>query len=270
MRMRDIVVAAVQMASPAGACEDNAQRMRTLLDEAAGQGAQLVFFPEACLTGYSTDRARDIALAADHACVRAVEEAARELGVAVGFGYIEAVGEGERPFVTYEVFDGARVLTYRKTHLGSREQGVFAAGDSLPVCQAAGACVGVHLCWESHLPDISTTLRARGAEILAVPHAAPAGGERRRSIWMRILAARAYDNGAYVVACNALRNEDSKSGRGGGLAVFDPKGQVMAEYYGEDEHVLVCNLPARLPRDASDDSMHFVSYFDRRRPELYA
>ena len=269
--MRDVVVAAVQMASRVGACEDNARRMCTLLDEATEQGAQLVFFPEACLTGYSMDWARDIALAADHACVRAVEEAACELGVAVGFGYIEAVGEGERPFVTYEVFDGARVLTYRKTHLGSREQGVFAAGNSLPVCQAAGACVGVHLCWESHLPDISTTLRAHGAEILAVPHAAPAGGERRRSIWMRTLAARAYDNGAYVVACNALRGEDDQSGHvGGGLAVFDPKGQVMADYYGEDEQVLVCTLPGRLPRDASDDSMHSASYFDRRRPELYA
>ena len=283
-------VAAVQIESALGQVGHNLEKHAQWVERAAREGADLVFFPECSLTGYGTEQARENAIGRDDRAVRAVEGYARERGVAVGFGFIEqesskddegyaesragdASASPERSgklFITYEVAHGAERLIYRKTHLGSRERKVFAAGDELPVAHVADTCVGAQLCWEAHIPDIAATLRAKGAQLVICPHAGGLGGQRRVESWDRYLAARALDNGMYVVACNAVRYDADDRPCGGGMAAYGPDGVRIACDVSAEEGMLVVDASGVLPRDLPDDSMHAISYFDRRRPELYA
>ncbi len=265
--MEPIRVAAVQMLSKPGAVEANAGRLIWLMDRAKAQGVHLLCFPEACLTGYRAFSPALIALSPNDPVIAHVEHEAARRHLAICYGYIEQ-GPG-LTYLTQVVTDGEQRLVYRKTHLGHVES-AFTAGDELPVAEIAGVVVGVQLCWESHIPDISAVLRAQGAELLLVPYASPKSGENRRCSWNRYLPARATDNGAYVLACNALARNDEGRLQGGGLAAYGPGGAVLNEYYRTDEHMLVCDLDGILPRDLPQNDMRAISYFDRRRPQLYA
>jgi hypothetical protein len=55
---------------------------------------------------------------------------------------------------------------------------------------------------------------------------------------------------------------------GGGMIALDTKGNVIDEYYGTDDHSLTVDIGGKLPRDGPE-TMSNISYFDRRRPELY-
>lgn len=282
-------VAAVQIESALGQVGHNLDKHAQWIERAAREDADLVFFPECSLTGYSTVQSREYAIGCDDEAVRAVEGYARERGVAVGFGFIEqarpeddardvnsdasdASASLERRgglFITYEIAHGSERLIYRKTHLGSRERDVFAAGDVLPTAHVAGVCVGVQLCWEAHIPDIAATLRAKGAQLVICPHAGGLGGQRRVESWDRYLTARALDNGMYVAACNALRHDADGRPSGGGMVAYGPDGVCIASDASAEEGMLVVDASGVLPRDLPDDVMKHISYFDRRRPELY-
>ena len=281
--MKELVVAAVQMKSSIGNARENATRICKWMSEAAREGAQLVFFPECCLTGYGIAQAEEVAVAADEDSIAQVEKCSAELGVTIGYGFIERVAsEGgasrfddslsvaspAKPYNTYVVAGSGGRLAYRKTHLGLQEQQAFAAGDELPVVSVAGVKIGVQLCWEAHIPDITTTLRAKGAELVLMPHAVGVGGSRRTELWSRYLPARAYDNGLFVVACNALR-QDGEGVAGGGVAAYGPDGSCQAMCEGGEEEMLLVRVGGVLPRENPDAGMRGASYFDRRRPELY-
>ncbi len=52
------------------------------------------------------------------------------------------------------------------------------------------------------------------------------------------------------------------------MIALDTKGNVIDEYYGTDDHSLTVDIGGKLPRDGPE-TMSNISYFDRRRPELY-
>ena len=257
----------VQMRSTLGDIAGNTSTIFRYMDDAREGGSDLICFPEACLTGYTNDGPAKFAVEFDGPEVAAICEHARSAGMMASFGFIES--SSDQPFLTQVLVAEEGMLVYRKTHLGRTESGVFGAGCELPVLKTPVACVGMHLCWESHIPDISTTMRGRGAELMLLPHAGGLGGQRRRESWERFLPARANDNGMFVAACNAVGDNGAGLSFGGGICVLDPKGRVLAEHYGDEPLMLTCDLDGTLPRDGSDQGMGNISYFDRRRPELY-
>lgn len=263
--MRTITIALVQLL-PADDPVRNAETICRHLRAAAAQGAALALFPECSLTGYGVENARALALEPDGEPVKTVEKECYVNSIAACFGYIE---RGERGlFITQELFDGAAAVRYRKTHLGSRERTVFRAGDGFPMGDRP-VKTGMQLCWESHIPEISALERGRGAELLLVPYASAMSAERCRENWLVHLPARASDNGAFVAACNLLFPPKDGAPRGGGMAVFDPKGRCTASCFGTDEHMLLCTLSGPLPRELPEGDMHAISYFDRKRKDLF-
>ena len=263
--MRTITIALGQFL-PDGDPERNAATICRMLRDAAMQGAELMLFPECSLTGYSVENAAALALEGTSAPVRAVEAQCRAETVTACFGYIERTESGLA--ITQELFDGAQATLYRKTHLGSREQAVFRAGDVFPVAEKP-LKTGMQLCWESHIPEISALERGRGAELLLVPYASAMHGEQCRRHWMVHLPARASDNGLFLAACNLPFPARNGVPGGGGMAVFDPKGACAASYFGAEEHTLLCTLSGPLPRELPPGDMHAISYFDRKRTELF-
>ncbi len=266
--MNTIILSLVTMESLPGKPEQNIRKMISFLEQAKKDHASLVVFPECSLTGYNPENAMKYSLAMNDNLILMLEDKASELDLAICFGYVEQSEDDARPFITQELFYRGKRIRYHKTHLGTKEKKYFQSGEEFPVMDI-GIIVGIQLCWESHIPDISTALRQKGAELLLVPYASGMSGERCKENWMVHLPARASDNGVFLAACNTLFPDKALSSRGGGLVVFDPKGKQIASDYGLEEHMLTCRLSGKLPREYPRGDMHHISYFDRRKPELY-
>lgn len=261
--MKNIRLTMVQMQSIAGDPERNLFRMKEIVDE---NDSDIICFPEMCLSGYSTIDPVRIALSPDDPYIQAVHKLAKETGKAIVFGYIEKDGDVMR--LRQEFADGSDERKfYRKSHLGTREAELFIPGNELPVFGIKGVCVGLHLCTESHVPEICTTFRKKGAELVLIPFASGIS-DRRKRVWHSYLPARACDNGMYVAACSMVGDNGTGVKFGGGLIMLDPKGMVIDEYYGDDDHCISADIGGKLPRDGPETMMN-ISYFDRRRPELY-
>lgn len=268
--MKAIRVSLVAMQSLPGNEKKNRSIIFDFLHKASQQETGLVVFPECCLTGYAPAQADLYALEKEHEEIIRIEKEADMLGLAVCFGFLERNEEGKKPSITQELYYQGNRILYRKTHPGTREKKYIHPGEHFLVMDVMGVKMGIQLCWESHIPDISTILRGQGAELLLVPYASGMSGERCRKNWLVHLPARASDNGVFLVACNAILPEDHHSGSGGGLAVFNPKGLLVTSYFGCDEHFLTCDLEGMLPREYPQGDMHHISYFDRRKPNLYS
>ena len=77
--MEPIRVSAVQMESELGDLRQNGRQIIEWMEQARDDGAHLICFPEACLTGYSSAQAAKIAIAADDPTLLEIQAAARDL-----------------------------------------------------------------------------------------------------------------------------------------------------------------------------------------------
>jgi N-carbamoylputrescine amidase len=160
------------------------------------------------------------------------------------------------------------VGVYRKLHIAPPEQPLYAAGDRIPLFDACGIRFGIQLCYDAHFPELSTRMALEGADVIFMPHASPRGNSQEKlTSWMRHLTARAFDNGLFVVACN----QTGDNGHGlqfPGLALaLDPIGNIMNEYAGPTETILIVDLMAA---ELEAVRSHRMRYFlPNRRPEIY-
>lgn len=253
------------------------EKLMKYMREAAEHEADLMVFPECSLTGYEPGRATELAIDPDDSKAEMIRSLSDELDLGVCFGYMER--SGNSLYITQELYSKGSLTRYRKTHLGSSEKEVFTEGDSFPTgciyVKGDPVKIGMQLCWESHIPEISSAYRKDGAELLIVPYASGMSGEKCRENWSVHLPARASDNGCFLAACNLLMNRDGI--RGGGAAVWDPKGRMIAGEFSMDESIIFADIGGPLPRDkyveertgCRKPDMHEISYFDKVRRDLF-
>ena len=262
--MKNTRLTLVQMRSVVGNPQSNYDSIEGFVR--ANKDSDIVCFPEMCLSGYtSTDPAR-YAMDPNDPLLDRIRDLSKETDTAIVFGYIERMPDGL--CLRQEICYGDESFFYRKSHLGIKEADLFTPGDSLPVFEIKGIMLGIHLCTESHIPDICSTFRKQGAELVLIPFANGISSERRRQVWHSYLPARACDNGMFVAGCSAVGDNGTGTVFGGGLIALDPKGMVIDEYYGDDNHSITVEIGGPLPRDGPETMMN-ISYFDRKRPELY-
>lgn len=263
--MKSVILTIVQCRSILGGISENLSTIEKFVAE--NQDSDVICFPEMCLTGYTSSSPSEYSITPDHPAIENIIDMAERHSVSIVFGYIER--DSDNLHLRQEIVtpSGCR-HAYRKTHLGIKESQVFVPGDSLPVFDIDGLTVGLHLCAESHIPEICTTFRAKGAELILIPFANAISGDRRRDTWHRYLPARANDNGVYVAACSAVGDNGAGVTFGGGLMVIGPKGEVIEEAYADTECSISVEIGGSLPRDGPE-TMRNISYFDRRRSELY-
>jgi len=86
-------------------------------------------------------------------------------------GFCESSGENG-PFIT-RVIVGPEGLVghHRKTHLSPNEKNLYQAGETIDTFSFCGMIGGIQLCYETHFPEISTSMALCEAEILFCPHA---------------------------------------------------------------------------------------------------
>lgn len=266
--MKRTVVSAVQMRSISGEPELNLAAMKDRIEKAVSAGSDIICFPEACLTGYCSSEPFSINVESD--LVKDLGKTAVDRHIAISFGFIEE-SDGDAFLSNMIASPDGRKCVHRKAHLGYNEDNNFTKGSDFKIIHLDTACVGALLCVESHFPEASGILRGEGAELILFPYSSGSSGMKRKEVWMKILPARAYDNGCFVVACNAVGDNGKGSVFGGGICIIDPHGNVLSDYYGSEECMITVTLDGQLQRNVpiSEQGMRNVSFYDKRRPALY-
>ena len=298
--MRDIRVATVQFQHAAGDKAYNLGRVRHFVTEAARAGAELVTFPEMCLTGYwhvrKLSNAAFAALAEpvpDGHCSRELSQLSREHGMTIGAGLLER-GPEDRIYNSYFVAmpDGTWAV-HRKLH--PFEHPTICAGDRYTVVDTPHGCrVGVLICYDNNIVENARATALLGAEVLLAPHQtggcnslSPRGmkpidpaiwarreedpaaceaelcGPKGRAWLMRWLPSRAHDNGMFLLFANGIGPDDDEI-RTGNAMVLDPYGEVIAETRAAHDEMVVADLDAALLPTSSGRR-----WLRARRPELY-
>jgi predicted amidohydrolase len=282
---------------PEGA-DANLRTVRRLAQEAVADGAQLVIFPEMCLIGYwylrrrSVDELRALSEPADGPHIRAVKALAQELGVGIGVGFLERVGD--QLFNSYALcMPDGDLHVHRKLHAFEHE--AVSSGSGYTVFDTPwGVRMGILICWDNNLVENVRATALLGATVLIAPH--QTGGTNSRSphgmkpipmeVWdrresdpaaieaairgssgrewlMRWLPARAHDNGLFVLFSNGIGRDDDEV-RTGNSMILDPYGRIVAETWAAGEAVVTADLDLGLVPLSTGRR-----WIRGRRPELY-
>lgn len=99
----------------------------------------------------------------------------------------------------------------------------FSPGPVSTVLRWGERQLGVGICYDAFFPEIFRALARDGAELLAIPSAAPVTSRR---LFEKVLPARAVENAAPVVYVNRVGVEDGIV-FGGGSGLWDARGEPV-------------------------------------------
>jgi N-carbamoylputrescine amidase len=261
--------------------------LREGTDQAAGEGARVVFLPEITLLRYPADvpagpnpgaTAEDLtggptfALAAEAATANGIfvhaslyERAPAEDGL----GYNTAILVSP---------SGDLVARTRKLHIpisaGYYEDTYFRAGpadDPYPVYEpdGLGARIGMPTCWDEWFPEVARNYSLGGAEIVVYPTAI--GSEPKfpafdtQPLWQQVIVANGINSGLFMIVPNRTGDEGNLSFYGSSF-ISDPYGRVLVQAPRDEEAVLVADLDL----DQRRDWLELFPFLLTRRPDSYA
>ncbi|WKD58638.1 carbon-nitrogen hydrolase family protein [Corynebacterium caspium] len=234
-------IAVVQYRSGADSAKNLAQIL-PLIKEAAGQGAEIIVFPEATSQAFNTGRLDTQAASLEGKFSQKLKEIATATGVVIIAGIFQPAdirGDKHRVYNTALV-TGDNVHTgYRKIHtydaLGYRESDTVAAGNKELVVDILGLKMGVAICYDLRFPALFQKLARNGAELIVVP-TSWADGPYKKEQLIILAQARALDSGAYIAVADqgapdsttAPTVPGAPTGIGFSLVVA-PNGEIIAQ-----------------------------------------
>lgn len=243
-------------------------RMIALLNEAASKGADMVVYPELALTTffprwYMEDQAEiDVWFETEmpNAATQPLFDRARELNIAITFGYAEKTPDGHYYNTSIVTDREANIVgKYRKVHLPGHseydterafqhlEKRYFEPGDlGFNVWRNEGVIMGMAICNDRRWPETFRVLGLQGVELVTIGYNTPSvnsqmsaeGLEKRLFHSDLSLQAGAYQNSTYVVGVAKAGNEDGHPLMGGSIIV-DPDGFVLARATTEEDELII-------------------------------
>lgn len=237
------------------ATDDVDANLATALDliaRAAADDADLVVLPENGLMLGTNTTMREKALTESGPEITALSAAAGEHGVAVVLGGMKnSTPDGVFNSAVVIGADGVLAGRYDKIHLfdarvngQSFEASTVERAGSHPVLLDLGSTVaGLTICYDLRFPELYRALALAGAEVLLVPAAFlhVTGGAH----WHTLLAARAIENGCYVVAPATIRGgpgADDAFETYGHALVVSPWGEIITDLREDAPAVQVVEL----------------------------
>lgn len=250
--MENLIIALVQCHSPVGKKSENLKNTIDWVKRAKENNAELVCFPELNITGhighYLMISEAEL-VPAGNSCQTLIK-LAKDLDIYIVAGICEkdkGIHYNTQFIVGPEGFIGKQ----RKIHLSRDEHFYFRHGTNIRVFDISKTKVGIIICYDNEIPEVSRCLAVEGAEVLLCPHAARFGlwpstlkgkqsaVNRMKKIWKMMHRARAYDNGCYVALCNAagrvlVKSNGAEASHAGGCMIIDPNGRIIRESKSKD------------------------------------
>lgn len=222
----------------------NLAAARRLLQQAAEAGARLAVLPE----NFAAMGRRDLA-----ALGRAeaegqgpilpwLQQIARDLGLWIVAGTIPLPPDGQpgaKAHACSLLIDehGERAARYDKLHLFDvdvadargryRESDDYAFGGRVVVADTPVGRLGLTVCYDLRFPELYSSLREAGAELISAPAAFTA--VTGAAHWQVLTRARAIETQCYVLAAGQGGTHPGGRETFGHSAIIDPWGRVLAE-----------------------------------------
>lgn len=214
------------------------ERALALVRAEAEAGAELILLPELWLSGFfGFEHYHALAEAADGHTARALAALSRTHAlILVGGSIVERDGDVLYNSVLVFGRDGSLLAKYRKVHLfpvASREPELLSPGRAVVTVQTGGTRLGISTCFDLRFPELYRSMADDGVELLLVVAAWPFP---RLGAWRTLSCARAIENQAALVACNAAGRQGGSRFLGHSVA-YDAQGRLIAEL-GADPGVL--------------------------------
>ncbi len=215
--------------------------------QAAIESADLVVFPELYLSGYNVGEAQHrCAEAQDGNFAQQAQSLAKELGLAIAYGYPERDGDTVYNSVIFIDNHGRILANHRKTVLPpGMEHDWFATGSGFSLFHFEGATLAMVICYECEFPEIVRSVALGGADIVIV---ATAGGKDWEQVPKFVVPSRSYENGVFMVYANYCGAENGH-GFCGLSCIVDPYGADLARA-GKVEDIISANLDLDLIAEA--------------------
>jgi predicted amidohydrolase len=260
-------LAGVQMDVKWGDVPGNLARIAERLDEARGQGAALVVFPECAISGYCyTSKAE--------AMPYSLSATANELAALARPGTHSVVGflerDGERLFNAAALIGpGGVEAVYRKIHLPFLGVDRFTTpGDRPFAVQEVGEMrIGMHICYDGSFPESARVLSVLGADVLLLPTNWPPAGKAA----IPLCLARAVENHVFYVAVNRVGTERGHTFIGRSH-LLSPSGEMLAQADENSETILYADIDpaiARAKKLVRIPGEHEIDRMADRRPDMY-
>jgi predicted amidohydrolase len=283
--MNNLKIALLQL-SPQPDLKAAMDRGLAACKEAAKNGADIALFPEMWSNGYAVFEPRTPgageewaagAVRPDSEFVRAFQDAARRLKLAIAISFLEAYEP--RPRNSLRLFDreGRLVLAYSKVHLVVHGTEAWCSpGDRFSVAtlqtSRGPVQVGAMICFDREFPESARILGLLDAELVLVPNACPFDDHR-----MTQMKTRAFEDKIALAMTNYP--ETHPDGNGRSLAIspiaWERDGSKPRPKYRETllletgpvPGIYYCEFDLDAIRDYRRNSIWGPTF---RRPETYA
>lgn len=256
--MQDLTLSIAQLCPTPLDIRQNTRKILELMENAAGNGSDLLLLPEMAVTGYGIGEAiedpaiRKALQDETRSSLSMIRKAGKRLNLDVLLSY--PLFSRERVFIAAEYLrSGKRAALHRKINLCNyahyTEHLHFAEGNSPTVATGGKAAFGILLCedcWHA-VNGIAETLL--GAEVLLVPSAPcvedVAEGKPCIERWETITRGTAFLQTSYVIMA-ALVGTESNRFFLGGSHVVTPEGEILLRLPLFEEALVQVRLEASL------------------------
>ena len=241
-----------------------------LMNEASRQAAQMIVFPELCLSPffpqYAGQDASRYAVTLGDECIRQFRATSRQLKLAASPNvYLEVE---QRRFDASLMIDsngeiqGISKMVHIAQVPGFYEQDYYTPSDTgFQVHKTSMGEVGIVVCFDRHYPESTRTCTLRGAQLIIIPTANTK--DEPMDLFECELRAAAMQNGVYIAMCNRVGREGDTH-FSGASTVVDSDGDVI--FKADDaEGVFVVDIDL----SKVESSRRKRPYLSIRRPETY-
>lgn len=137
------------------------------------------------------------------------------------------------------IFDHGEYLKgYSKLHLfglEGQEKEKISSGNVINILTRHGLNIGLSICYDLRFPELYRRYREEAVDVFVIPASWPAP---RIQHWETLLRARAIENQALVVGCNAIGNQGEII-LGGMSLVIGPNGEIRAQASPNEEELII-------------------------------
>lgn len=240
----------------------NLSKMKWYMEQAADQQAQLILFPELCLTGYFT-REKTMELAEDlhGSSILQMQDWAQEYNLKIIFGFIEKKEGSVYNSACFINNDGTIIGTYQKNHLWDEEPKYFSAGNTYSVWDTDIGKIGIMICYDTEFPEASRILALKDAQIILAPTANMSPLEHAQQV---LIQCRALENQLFVATTNRVGQEETTNFFGESAAA-DPFGKLIVHGSQAESGYLI-----EIDLNKITEARRFYNYLKDRKMETYS
>jgi len=252
-----VKVAATQMTC-SWELEDNINKAKNIIKNAASQGANIILLQELFQTPYfCIEYDENIFRLAkefeNNPLLKEMADIAKQFNVVLPISYFEKTNNVYFNSIAIINSNGSILGNYRKSHIpdgaGYLEKYYFNPGDTgFKVWDTNFGKIGVGICWDQWFPEVARIMAIKGADILFYPTAI---GDEPRSeydssgAWQRVMQGHAAANIIPVVASNRIgfeKVQGQTNGFYGKSFICDHTGMILKEASRDKEEILIVEV----------------------------